>query len=153
MQDSKTCTHCKQAKALSEFNRNRHRPDGYAHQCKECYRAYYRANRESILSQKALLRSHHEKPARKQAPVKRAARPVSPRPTPAAAAPVERYHLIEAAQARIAARKAAVAHLMAAAERVLNGLDQDWITPQDVAALREALAETKAQLEQKQVMK
>ena len=34
----KTCPQCKTAKPLSEFNRNRCKPDGHAYECRLCHR-------------------------------------------------------------------------------------------------------------------
>lgn len=51
--EAKTCTNCGGLKKLTEFNRDKRRADGYHSQCKVCIRAYYKRNRDRILSKKA----------------------------------------------------------------------------------------------------
>jgi 5-methylcytosine-specific restriction endonuclease McrA len=48
MNESKPCTKCGEAKAFAEFSKNRNTKDGLQQHCKECNRAYQRANRERI---------------------------------------------------------------------------------------------------------
>lgn len=45
---TKTCTHCKQAKPLNEFSRDRTKPEGYSCYCRACINEKHRAQyRES----------------------------------------------------------------------------------------------------------
>ena len=46
--DLKTCTKCNEEKPASEFNKNKATKDGLASHCKECRKAYRKANREAI---------------------------------------------------------------------------------------------------------
>ena len=44
----KPCSHCKTIKPLADFQRNSSRYDGHTHWCRDCLRAHYRANTQSI---------------------------------------------------------------------------------------------------------
>lgn len=46
----KRCCTCKASKAHAEFSRNKSRPDGMQARCKDCYKAWYAANREKVLA-------------------------------------------------------------------------------------------------------
>ncbi len=52
--ETKICNTCKKKKELSEFNKNKARPDGYQHRCKECrtihFKEDYIKNREVYLA-------------------------------------------------------------------------------------------------------
>ena len=43
----KTCSHCKQTKPISEFAKDKHRPDGFTCQCKFCIRKSKRKYRQT----------------------------------------------------------------------------------------------------------
>ncbi len=61
----KTCTKCGAEKPLSDFNKNRCIPGGYEYQCKECRRAWYRANyRKNPEHRARILRWQAENPER-----------------------------------------------------------------------------------------
>jgi hypothetical protein len=42
----KKCNTCKKEKDLSEFDKNKCRPDGYQHRCKECRKEYFKEDYE-----------------------------------------------------------------------------------------------------------
>ena len=46
----KQCKICKEQLPLSDFNRNRHNPDGLEHQCRECKKEYLKQYRRSLCS-------------------------------------------------------------------------------------------------------
>ena len=50
----KRCTHCKQEKELSEFNKNKHRRDGVSTNCKDCNKKinkkHYQDNKAKYLA-------------------------------------------------------------------------------------------------------
>lgn len=49
---TKMCSKCRAVKAISEFNRNKNRKDGYSHYCRECanraYKDYYRRVKNGV---------------------------------------------------------------------------------------------------------
>jgi len=46
----KRCTTCKQAKPVSEFYKDRSKPDGHTYDCKACRKVYYEVNRDVRLA-------------------------------------------------------------------------------------------------------
>lgn len=64
----KTCTKCRETKALTEFNRKADSKDGHAAACRECRkvekRDAYRANRESVLEAQAKRREENRETIR-----------------------------------------------------------------------------------------
>lgn len=44
---ARVCSCCRTWKPLSEFNRNRSRPGGFAYECRDCHREYNRAYRQT----------------------------------------------------------------------------------------------------------
>jgi len=49
---SKQCYKCKEIKSLSEFNKNRTRPDGHQHVCKNCQKKYYKSDKYKAIRKK-----------------------------------------------------------------------------------------------------
>lgn len=51
----KACSHCKETKPVSGFNKNKHRKDGLQNNCRSCQKemasTYYRRNRKNVLKQ------------------------------------------------------------------------------------------------------
>lgn len=58
MLKSKKCSDCGETKAVSNFFKRRDIPDGYAYQCKQCYKEYYKKyyqkNKEKILAKRKI---------------------------------------------------------------------------------------------------
>ena len=48
----KVCSKCKETKFFDMFTRNKAKKDGYAIQCKDCYKAHYEANKEKVLERR-----------------------------------------------------------------------------------------------------
>lgn len=48
---TKTCTKCGETKPTDQFHKNRANRDGLQPRCKDCQRAYYKANRDKIAAQ------------------------------------------------------------------------------------------------------
>lgn len=53
----KTCTGCGEAKELSEFSRNKTKPDGFKSECKKCEAAYRAKHREKLNAKAAKWRA------------------------------------------------------------------------------------------------
>jgi len=56
--ETKICNTCKKEKELSEFNKNKTRPDGYQHRCKECRTIHFK---EDYIKNKTLYLEKNNK--------------------------------------------------------------------------------------------
>lgn len=70
---SKRCYACREVKPVEWFNRNRSRKDGRDSRCRECCRAYRKANREKIADRERAYREANRELIEKRADKRRQA--------------------------------------------------------------------------------